>query len=222
MRTDRRRPCARHGSSDCYRDGVTRNATATGRRGREVRGGCSNSTPGTRCFHHVELLGCEAWIAYGKFFVKRISPRVARFIESGRNAATRFRFGAANRAAWESGAGRLSRVVLSRRVVSCLASSFLVLFRLVLSCLSLDRPTLAISDVSQVEGQTGAVNARFTVTLSQSSTSSVTVDYATTNGTATAGTDYTATSGRLTFPPGTPQLPIDVPTVRRHSLRRFA
>lgn len=119
MRTDRRRPCARHGSSDCYRDGVTRNATATGRRGREVRGGCSNSTPGTRCFHHVELLGCEAWIAYGKFFVKRISPRVARFIESGRNAATRFRFGAANRAAWESGAGRLSRVVLSRLVASC-------------------------------------------------------------------------------------------------------
>ncbi|MFM7071034.1 MAG: Calx-beta domain-containing protein, partial [Planctomycetota bacterium] len=72
-------------------------------------------------------------------------------------------------------------------------------------------PTLAISDVSQVEGQTGAVNARFTVTLSQSSTSSVMVDYATTNGTATAGTDYTETSGRLTFPPGTTQLPIDVP-----------
>ena len=39
----------------------------------------------------------------------------------------------------------------------------------------------------------------FTVRLSVASTQSVTVDYATANGTATAGEDYTAKNGTLTF-----------------------
>jgi FKBP-type peptidyl-prolyl cis-trans isomerase 2 len=41
-----------------------------------------------------------------------------------------------------------------------------------------------------------------TVTLSGASTLTVTVNYATSNGTATAGSDYAGTSGVLTFPPG--------------------
>lgn len=41
-----------------------------------------------------------------------------------------------------------------------------------------------------------------TVTLSASSTSPVTVQYATADGTAVAGTDYTAQSGTVTFAPG--------------------
>ena len=41
-----------------------------------------------------------------------------------------------------------------------------------------------------------------TVTLSAASGKTVTVDYATSNGTATAGSDYTATSGTLTFSAG--------------------
>ena len=49
-----------------------------------------------------------------------------------------------------------------------------------------------------VEGGT----ATFTVTLSSSSSQTVTVGYATAAGTATAGSDYTATSGTLTFAPG--------------------
>nr|MCM0594427.1 M10 family metallopeptidase C-terminal domain-containing protein [Gloeotrichia echinulata DEX184] len=40
------------------------------------------------------------------------------------------------------------------------------------------------------------------MTLSAASTSAVTVNYATANGTATAGSDYTATTGTLTFNPG--------------------
>ena len=40
------------------------------------------------------------------------------------------------------------------------------------------------------------------VTLSQVSSVTVTVDYSTTNGTATSGTDYTATHGTLVLPPG--------------------
>ena len=39
------------------------------------------------------------------------------------------------------------------------------------------------------------------VELNTSSAVTVTVDYTTVDGTALAGTDYTATSGMLTFPP---------------------
>ena len=53
-------------------------------------------------------------------------------------------------------------------------------------------PTLSINDVSVTEGNSGTVNAVFTVTLSSASSQTVTVTYATANGTATAGSDYTA------------------------------
>ena len=42
----------------------------------------------------------------------------------------------------------------------------------------------------------------FLVTLNPAATGTVTVNYATADGTAVAGTDYTATSGTLTFAPG--------------------
>ena len=52
------------------------------------------------------------------------------------------------------------------------------------------------------EGNTGTVNATFTVTLSAASDVDVTVHYATANGTATAGSDYTAASGDVIIPAG--------------------
>jgi hypothetical protein len=42
----------------------------------------------------------------------------------------------------------------------------------------------------------------FTVSLSATYDQAVTVNYATANGTASAGTDYTSKSGTLTFAPG--------------------
>ncbi|MGI8653732.1 MAG: ExeM/NucH family extracellular endonuclease [Pyrinomonadaceae bacterium] len=63
-------------------------------------------------------------------------------------------------------------------------------------------PTLAINDVSQTEGNTGTTAFTFTVMLSGSTSQTVTVNYATADGTATAGSDYTTTSGTLTFAPG--------------------
>ncbi len=45
-------------------------------------------------------------------------------------------------------------------------------------------------------------NSGVTVTLSQASTSPVTVQYATSDGTAVAGSDYTAQTGTVTFAPG--------------------
>ena len=61
---------------------------------------------------------------------------------------------------------------------------------------------LTISDQSVDEGNGGYVNAVFEVALSPASDDTVTVDYATTDGTAEAGVDYTAASGTLTFIPG--------------------
>jgi chitinase len=63
-------------------------------------------------------------------------------------------------------------------------------------------PALSVSDITFNEGNSGTTNATFTVSLSAASTSSVSVQYATRNGTATASSDYTATSGTLTFTPG--------------------
>ncbi len=63
-------------------------------------------------------------------------------------------------------------------------------------------PALTINDVRVFEGDSGTVNAVFTVTASAASTTAFTVNYATANNTATAGVDYVATSGTLTFAPG--------------------
>jgi uncharacterized repeat protein (TIGR01451 family) len=64
------------------------------------------------------------------------------------------------------------------------------------------KPDITINDVTVTEGNTGTVNATFTVTLSAASARTVTVDYATADGTATQPADYQATGGTLTFNPG--------------------
>ena len=64
-------------------------------------------------------------------------------------------------------------------------------------------PSISIADAPAVtEGNAGTVAATFTVTLSAASDQTVTVDYATADGSATAGSDYQAASGTLTFAPG--------------------
>jgi hypothetical protein len=65
--------------------------------------------------------------------------------------------------------------------------------------------------VSIAEGDSGSVNAVLTVTLGAASGQTVTVNYATADGTAKAGIDYTAVTGPLTFPPGTLTRQILVP-----------
>jgi Calx-beta domain-containing protein/VCBS repeat protein len=67
---------------------------------------------------------------------------------------------------------------------------------------SVPPPSIAIHDSTVTEGNAGTVAATFTVTLSAASTEAITVIYATGNGTATAGSDYQAASGMLTFAPG--------------------
>ncbi|MBD7923830.1 putative Ig domain-containing protein [Xanthomonas bonasiae] len=65
------------------------------------------------------------------------------------------------------------------------------------------QPTLSIDDVSVNEGNSGTTTATFTVSLSAASGQTVSVNYASADGTATAGSDYVARSGTLTFAPGT-------------------
>ena len=65
------------------------------------------------------------------------------------------------------------------------------------------RPAVSVADARANEGAGATVD--FEVSLSRAFTSAghrVTVDYATADGTATAGQDYTATSGTLTFAAG--------------------
>ena len=60
-------------------------------------------------------------------------------------------------------------------------------------------PSLSIAD-AQVDEAADAT-LEFTVSLSRAASATVTVDWATADGTATAGSDYTADSGTLTFAP---------------------
>ncbi|CCH93370.1 hypothetical protein MICCA_3020001 [Microcystis aeruginosa PCC 9432] len=72
--------------------------------------------------------------------------------------------------------------------------------------------SLSINDVTVTEGNSGTTNAVFTVSLSSAASTVVSVDYATANGTATAGTDYTAIPPTtLTFNPGETSKTITVP-----------
>ncbi|HEX3149293.1 MAG TPA: Calx-beta domain-containing protein [Gemmataceae bacterium] len=63
-------------------------------------------------------------------------------------------------------------------------------------------PDISVDNPSMPEGDSGTTPMTFKVTLSAPTTRTVTVQYTTQDGTATAGSDYTATSGTLTFDPG--------------------
>ena len=74
-------------------------------------------------------------------------------------------------------------------------------------------PTISVDDAHAQENAVGAVMA-FTVRLSQAAASTVTVSYATRDGSAKAGQDYTTTEGELSFAPGQEQRTISVPLLQ--------
>ena len=77
--------------------------------------------------------------------------------------------------------------------------------------------TINDNDVAfAISNATGAMEGgtlTFTVTKAGTTSSSYSVNYATANGTATSGSDYTATSGTLTFLPGDTTKTITVATI---------
>jgi hypothetical protein len=71
-------------------------------------------------------------------------------------------------------------------------------------------PSLSINNVTVTEGNSGSTNATFIVTLSSASAQTVSVDFVTGDGTATAPSDYDAQAGTLSFPPGVTTRTINV------------
>ncbi|MDE0205656.1 MAG: hypothetical protein OXP66_06480 [Candidatus Tectomicrobia bacterium] len=76
------------------------------------------------------------------------------------------------------------------------------------------RSVLSVASATVGEPGAGASAALgFVVTLAPAASGTVTVDYATRNGTATAGADYTATTGTLSFAAGETEKTISVPVL---------
>jgi hypothetical protein len=73
-----------------------------------------------------------------------------------------------------------------------------------------DAPGITIDDLAVVEPDAGSSAAMFTVSLSPPVGQIVTVDFATEDETAQAGSDYEAASGTLTFAPGATTLPLSI------------
>lgn len=65
-----------------------------------------------------------------------------------------------------------------------------------------DPPTVSLADANVTEGNSGTASMDFLVTLSAPSGKTVTVDYMTAAGSATAGVDYDIASNSVTFTPG--------------------
>jgi hypothetical protein len=91
----------------------------------------------------------------------------------------------------------------------------LVIFALLLLAMTVDvaaqqSPSISVRDVVVVEGNSGTTQATFIVALSGPGSQSVSCSFATSNGTATAGSDYVANSGALTFAPGELEKPVVV------------
>ena len=72
-------------------------------------------------------------------------------------------------------------------------------------------PLLRVADATVRENPQAVL--RFDVSLDRAAAERVTVDYATSDGTAIAGVDYTETSGRLTFAAGETAMTVPVPVI---------
>ena len=90
---------------------------------------------------------------------------------------------------WSDG-GAMAHDITAPTVDTSLVASFRPA-----AALSVSSPTIA-------EGNTGSTNLNFTVTLAPASSGTVTATYTTANGSATAGVDYTAATGLVSFAPG--------------------
>ena len=74
------------------------------------------------------------------------------------------------------------------------------------------KPNVSVASTARIaEGDSGTQNVAVNVTLSGPSVQVVTANYATSNDTATAGSDYVASSGTVTIPAGSTTATINIP-----------
>jgi hypothetical protein len=79
-------------------------------------------------------------------------------------------------------------------------------------------PKISVQDMFISEADPNVGNASFVVRLSNASSQPVTVNYATADDTAKAGSDYIAASGTLTFNPGVTDLSVIVPVINDNQI----
>ena len=72
------------------------------------------------------------------------------------------------------------------------------------------RPRVSIGSAVNAEGNSGTATMAFAISLSEATSVDITVEYATSDGTATAGQDYEATNGTVTIAAGRTEATIDV------------
>jgi sugar lactone lactonase YvrE len=72
------------------------------------------------------------------------------------------------------------------------------------------KPVIIVGGTVITEGDSGTKNLAVNVRLDHPSVQVITVDFATSNGTATAGNDYVAASGTVTLPAGTTSAPLNL------------
>ena len=91
-----------------------------------------------------------------------------------------------------------------------LQSTFFTKVQLVRAAPQTATATISLNTATSTISEHGGM-ATITATLSESLSTPVQVDYATSDGTATAGQDYEATRGTLTFTPGATRATFSVP-----------
>ncbi len=74
-------------------------------------------------------------------------------------------------------------------------------------------PTVTIDDVNVSEGDAGTSNANFSVSLSSPSGKTITLNFATADGSAKAGSDYAGGAGVITFSPGVTTRSLLIPVI---------
>ncbi|MDY6805661.1 MAG: Calx-beta domain-containing protein, partial [Cyanobacteriota bacterium] len=79
-----------------------------------------------------------------------------------------------------------------------------------------DKPLISIEDVTVTEGENN--NARFKISLSETSNKTVKVEYATASDSAEAGQDYRSRSGTVTFTAGQKTKTVNVPVIDNQEL----
>src|ERR1041385_8099620 len=99
-----------------------------------------------------------------------------------------------------------SSVPISLRLGLVVISTLLLLA----TSVAAQQPSISVHDVVVVEGNSGTTQATFVVALSGPASQTVSCSFATANGTATAGSDYVAASGALSFAPGEVEKPVVV------------